>query len=167
MRYTPLDVQAVQPRSIAAAIRRQVEHRPRVHENGIADAGTLERDPLRHGAIGAYAPEIHFVRHRALNEVDEGLIARPHGEMRVTSWRRDEDLPPRHDVARGGHEHRIAWSRRVIDETAPVAGPIGLGRSIEIRPDRSAQRRNRPDADGARIRSTGPPRPDVDGRPVG
>ena len=58
----------------------------------MAHERVVVRDPFGRSPRRPDAPDVHPVGHETLDEVDEGLVRRPDGEVRVQARRGGEDL---------------------------------------------------------------------------
>src|SRR4029453_16230640 len=101
------------PRTRAIISGGQIQQRPAVHECGEHDPRFVKGETLGRTAIGANAPDVHLIRWKPANEIDEGTIWRPHWKVIVGSRVRYQDLPGG-SLLQVAHEHRIAWVARVI-----------------------------------------------------
>src|SRR5688572_9750456 len=103
------------------------------------------RDPFGGSTGRPDPPDVHPIRHHALDKVDERLIRGPDEEVAVQAWRGREDFARFGRLAGIAHVHGITWPRRVVDQAGGVAGPVEFGGASEIGSWLPAEHRHRPD----------------------
>ena len=135
------------PRTRAIISSGQIQQRPAVHECGKHDPRFVKGETLERAAIGANAPDVHLIRWKPANEIDEGTIRRPHFKVIVDARVRNQDLPGG-SLLQIAHEHRIAGAACVIHEPPAIGRPVsfrGVGSiAIHKRAELTANRRHRP-----------------------
>src|SRR5258708_6999772 len=119
----------------------------------------MPRDLLRASSRWSNSPNIHFVGKRTLYDVDKLPVGRPQRKMAVRSGRGAEDVPAIRSLGVIANEQRVSGFRRMVSNPCPIARPIQLGGTFDVRLRRSSQSRHCPNAYFASARTVVLPHP--------
>ena len=123
-------IEAVQPRPRSAAVGREVHQGAAIPRDWVAHARVVTRNLFGHPTTRVDAPDVHLIGRVALDEVNEGLIGRPQGEVGVeVVWCGENRLIL--VLSAVPYEHRITRSGRVEHESRRVGRPVELGRTFQ------------------------------------
>src|SRR5882724_1627385 len=129
-----LDVDRIHPRPRPVHIGRQVDERARIEHHRVRYTRIVSRYPFELRARRFDSPDVPVIGRHAANEINESIVGGPDWKMAMDPGRCHVDSAVA--VASGLswllHEQRIAWRGRVVHEPLAIAGPVELGRILQI-----------------------------------